>query len=307
MCTVGVPPAMCTVGVPPAMCTVGVPPAMCTVGVPPTTWRGYAVRARGKVCGVRLTILGCSGSIPGPDRAASGYLLEADGFVLGIDLGNGTLARMQALMDPFRLDALLLSHLHPDHCADFSALTVLRRYHPDPPYDPRAHRLPVYAPGEAPRRLANAFAPHESERLETDLSDVYEFHTLRHATGRIGPFTVTPVPVVHPTESFGFRIGQDASTLAYTGDSGPCPGLEELAHGADVLLAEASWTEAPDRPEALHLSGKQAGGLAHRAGAGRLLLTHVSPWSDGESILAEARAEFAGPTERVEQGGVYEL
>ncbi|HEY7597041.1 MAG TPA: MBL fold metallo-hydrolase, partial [Actinophytocola sp.] len=93
-----------------------------------------------------LTVLGCSGSAPGPHAACSGYLVEADGFLLGVELGNGTLAELQAVRDPFALDALLFSHLHPDHCADFSALTVLRRYHPAPSRDPRVPRLPVHAP-----------------------------------------------------------------------------------------------------------------------------------------------------------------
>ncbi len=201
---------------------------------------------------MRLTILGCCGSIPGPDQAASGYLLEADGFRLGLDLGNGTLARLQTVCDPFELNALVLSHLHPDHCADFSALTVLRRYHPNPPYDPRRHRLPVHAPAEAPTRLANAYAPHEAERQETDLSDVFDFRTLSPEPRRIGPFTVTPVPVLHPTESFGVRITYGDVSFAYTGDTGLCAALDELADGVDVLLCEASWTSGPDRPEGLH-------------------------------------------------------
>ncbi|MGW9480184.1 MBL fold metallo-hydrolase [Saccharomonospora azurea] len=256
---------------------------------------------------MRLTILGCCGSIPGPDAAASGYLVEAEGFRLGLDLGNGTLAQLQTVCDPFELDALVLSHLHPDHCADFSALTVLRRYHPAPPYDPRQRRLGVHAPSEAPGRLANAYAPHEAERRDTDLSDVFDFHTLSREPRRLGPFTVTPVPVAHPTESFGVRITHGDVTLAYTGDTGPCPELDELADGVDVLLSEASWTDGPDRPEALHLSGTQAGALAARAGAGRLLLTHLPPWADGDAILAEARAVFDGPVERVAQGAVYDL
>ncbi|EHR52256.1 metal-dependent hydrolase, beta-lactamase superfamily III [Saccharomonospora marina XMU15] len=256
---------------------------------------------------VRVTILGCCGSIPGPDRAASGYLLEAGGFTMGIDLGNGTLARLQAVRDPFELDALLLSHLHPDHCADFSALTVLRRYHPAPPFDTRERRLPVYAPSQAPARLANAYAPHESERLETDLSDVFEFHALHHGVLRVGPFQVTAVPVTHPTESFGVRVTDGARTFAYTGDTGECPALDELAEGADVLLAEATWTHADDRPPGLHLSGRQAGELAARARVGRLLLTHVAPWTDGEAVLREARSRYDGPVRLVEQGAVYDI
>ncbi|WP_158888273.1 MBL fold metallo-hydrolase [Amycolatopsis anabasis] len=256
---------------------------------------------------MRLTILGCSGSIPGPNEAASGYLVEADGFVLGLELGNGTLAQLQAKRDPFELDALVLSHLHPDHCADVSALTVLRRYHPSPPYPERPRLLPLYGPADVAIRLANAYAPNEAERAETDLSDVYTFHTLNDGNFVIGPFEVAAFHVDHPTEAFGLRISCGGRTLAYTGDTGPCEVLDELAAGADVLLAEASWTDAPERPIGVHLSGKKAGALADRAGARRLLLTHIAPWTDRTEILAEARAEFSGTADLVEQGAVYDV
>jgi ribonuclease BN (tRNA processing enzyme) len=255
---------------------------------------------------VRLTILGCSGSIPGPNAAASGYLIEADGFVLGLELGNGTLAQLQSVRDPFDLDALVLSHLHPDHCADFSALTVLRRYHPDPPYSRRPRLLPVYAPLDAPNRLANAYAPNEIERAVTDLSDVYRFYPLAVDPVRIGPFEVSAVEVDHPTLAFGLRVRHDGRTVAYTGDTGPCPALDELARGVDVLLSEASWTDHPGRPSGVHLSGKQAGELARRAGVGRLLLTHIPPWTDRDAVLAEAITVFPEAVV-VEQGAVYEL
>lgn len=255
---------------------------------------------------MRLTILGCSGSVPGPGAAASGYLVEADGFLLGLELGNGTLARLQAERSPFDLDALLLTHLHADHCADFSALTVYRRYHPAPPYDVRPRRLPVYAPVEAPARLANAYAAHEAERAVTDLADVYEFRALAARPLRIGPFEVTAHAVEHPTLAFGVRIAYEGRVLAYTGDTGPCAELDKLAEGVDVLLSEATWTHEPDRPAGVHLSGKQAGELAGRAGADRLLLTHVAPWTDRAAVLAEARAVFPA-AELVEQGAGYDV
>ncbi|AXB47248.1 MBL fold metallo-hydrolase [Amycolatopsis albispora] len=255
---------------------------------------------------MRLTILGCSGSIPGPNRAASGYLLEAEGFVLGIELGNGTLAQLQLTRDPFELDALLLSHLHPDHCADVSALTVLRRYHPELPYDRRPAKLPLYGPAGTAARLANAYAPNAAELAETDLSDVYDFRELTEGTTHIGPFELDVAQVDHPTPAFGLRIRHGGRALAYTGDTGPCAALAGLAADADVLLSEASWTDAADRPPGVHLSGKQAGELARESRARRLLLTHVAPWTDREAVLAEARLEFSA-AELVEQGAVYDL
>jgi ribonuclease BN (tRNA processing enzyme) len=257
---------------------------------------------------VKLFVLGCSGSVPGPGNPSSGYLLEAEGFLMGIELGNGTFAELQTLRDPFDLDALVFSHLHPDHCADFSALTVYRRYHPAAPYDPKARRLPVYAPVEAPSRFVGAHSPDEADRAETDLSDVFDFRPLHAGTLEIGPFRVDTAKAAHPCEAYSFRITHDGRSLVYTGDTGPVAPVEEFAAGADVLLAEASWTDAEDRPRDLHLSGRQAGRIARAAGVGRLLVTHVPPWTDQEAVLAEAREEFGTEgTELVVKGARFEI
>lgn len=254
-----------------------------------------------------VTVLGCSGSIPGPNAPASGYLVEADGFRMVVDLGNGTLPVLAGLVDPFDIGALLLSHLHPDHCADFSGLIVHRRYHPAAPYDPRAHRLDVYAPAEAPQRLAALHAPSAAELAETDLHDVFAFHPLGDLTVHIGPFEVRAIPVQHPCESYGFRIRHGATVLAYTGDTGVTPALDELAGGADALLCEASWTDGPGHPPQLHLSGREAGELGYRAGARRLLLTHIPPWSDAEAIVTEAAAAYGARPTVVTQGARYRI
>lgn len=241
--------------------------------------------------------------MPGPGAAASGYLLEAEGFTLGIELGSGTLAQLQLTRSPFDLDALLFSHLHPDHCADLSPLTVLRRYHPQRP----AGRLAVHAPSEAPSRFVAAYSPDAQDRALTDLSDTYDFVTLGPQTVHIGPFEVTTAPAAHPCEAFAFRIAHDGTTVAYTGDTGWSDAVTALARDADALLAEASWTHSADRPPDLHLSGVEAGRLASVAGAGRLLITHVTPWTSVDDVLSEAKAEYAGEITRVRQGEAYRL
>jgi ribonuclease BN (tRNA processing enzyme) len=252
---------------------------------------------------VLLTVLGCSGSVPGPGAAASGYLLEAEGFTLGIELGSGTLAQLQLVRGPFDLDALLFSHLHPDHCADLSPLTVLRRYHPERPAD----RLAVHAPSEAPSRFVAAYSPDAQDRTITDLSDTYDFTALAPQTVHIGPFEVTAAHAAHPCEAFAFRITHDGTTMVYTGDTGWSDAVTALARDADVLLAEASWTHSANRPPDLHLSGVEAGRLASVAGAGRLLITHVTPWTSVDDVLTEAKGEFAGEITRVRQGEAYRL
>lgn len=254
-----------------------------------------------------LTVLGCSGSAPGPNAATSGYVVEAGGTRLVVDLGYGTLAALQAVRDPFAVDALLFSHLHPDHCADFSGYVVLRRYHPAPPIDPRRQPLAVYGPADTRDRLVAAYACNATEAADTDLSDLFAFLEYPDTATEIAGFTVTAARVHHPCEAYGLRIEQGGRSLCYTGDTGLCDALVRLADGVDTLLAEASWTEGPDRPERLHMSGRQAGELAAKAGAGRLVVTHVPPWTDKAAVLAEARQAFPGEVALATAGAEYRI
>jgi ribonuclease BN (tRNA processing enzyme) len=261
---------------------------------------------------MRLIVLGCSGSGPGPTSPASGYLVQAGDAHLVLDLGNGTFGALQRHIDPWQLDGVAFSHLHPDHCADFSALVVHRRYHPCPPYDPALRPLPVLAPAEAPRRFACQYAPSAAELAVTDLSDVFAFHALADGvTVPVAGVTVRAGAVDHLCEAYGLRVDHGGRSLAYSGDTGPCAGLVELARGADVLLCEASWPHVTSRwtepPTGVHMSARQAGEHAAAAGVGRLLLTHVPPWADGEALVAEAKAAFDGPVELVAPDAGYDV
>ncbi|MDN5917087.1 MAG: MBL fold metallo-hydrolase [Pseudonocardia sp.] len=261
---------------------------------------------------MRLIVLGCSGSGPGPGSPASGYLVEAGAARFTLDLGNGTFGALARHLDPWALAAVAFSHLHPDHCSDFASLAVHRRYHPRPPYDATASRLPVHAPGEAPDRFAAAYAPSAAERADTDLTDVFTFHALTPGgEATIGEARLSATPVEHPCEAYALRVEHEGRTLVYSGDTGPCDGLVEAARGADVLLCEASWPHVCDRwsepPPGVHLSGRQAGEHAAAAGVSRLLLTHVPSWCDPQELLAEAKAAFDGPTELVYPDGAFEI
>jgi ribonuclease BN (tRNA processing enzyme) len=124
---------------------------------------------------------------------------------------------------------------------------------------------------------------------------------------RIGPFELRAAPVEHTCEAYGLRLHHAGRTLVFSGDTGPCRQLVELATGADILLAEASWPHRPDNPQGVHMSGRDAGEAAAAAGVGRLLITHVPPWTDPQQVLAEARAAFNGPTELVHPGANYQI
>lgn len=265
--------------------------------------------ARALAFGMELIVLGCSGSGPGPDSPAAGYLVRAGATAVALDLGNGTFGALQRHLDPFELGAVALSHLHPDHCADFSALAVHRRYHPRRPYDPTVRRLPVHAPVEAPQRLAMAYAASAQEREKADLTDVFAFAPLTDgASATVGDVRIDVRAVDHPAEAYAMRLEHAGRSIVYSGDTGPCEALVELARGADVLLAEATWPHTgiwDEPPPGVHLSGRQAGEHATRAGVGRLLITHVASWFDREAVLAEARTAFDGPVELVVADRTY--
>jgi ribonuclease BN (tRNA processing enzyme) len=234
---------------------------------------------------MRLTIVGCAGSFPGPDSPASCYLIEAEGFRLLMDLGSGALGPLQRYCDLDEVDAICLSHLHGDHCLDLCGYSVARVYHPGGPRP----RLPVYGPAGAAERMAAALGGEG-----TGMTDAFEFRTLAPGTLEIGPLRVTTAHMNHPVETFGFRFEHAGQSLAYSADTGPCDALTGLAAAADMLLCEASFLEAPGLPGDLHLTARQAGAAAVRADAGRLLLTHLVAWNDREASLAEAATAFGG-------------
>jgi ribonuclease BN (tRNA processing enzyme) len=246
---------------------------------------------------VKLTVVGCSGSGPGPKSPASSYLVEHDGFRVLLDLGNGAFGPLQAHVDPARIDAVFLSHLHADHCLDVAPFVVWHRY-----AGPRTRSLvPLYAPVGAERRLALAY-----DGDGDTLTDVFDFVPVGPGTFTLGPFDVTLVRTEHPVECYAIRLDVDGRSLVYTGDTGPCSRIIELARDADVLLAEAAHAPGPDLPEGLHLTGREAGEHAAKAGVGRLLLTHIPAWVDEIGQLFAASAVFS-ETELVRQDAVYEI
>ena len=248
---------------------------------------------------MRLTVVGCSGSFPGPDSAASCYLLEADGFRLVVDMGNGSLGALQRFAPLFGIDAVLLSHLHADHCVDLYSYSVARAYPPAGPQPP----IPVYAPAGARERIGLIHGPGGDDGL----TQRFAFETLAPGPMRIGPFDVTLAHMNHPVETFGFRFSHGGRTLAYTGDTGQTEAVVGLASGADVFLSEAAFLDGPGLPPDLHLTARQAGGYASRAGAGRLVLTHLQPWNDPDAAREEATASFDGRVDVAVTGQVIDL
>ena len=249
---------------------------------------------------MRLTVVGCSGSFAGPDSAASCYLLEADGFRLVIDLGNGAMGPLQNYAGLFDIDAICLSHLHADHCVDLYSYSIARMWSPAGPQP----RIPVYGPAGTRERIGLFHGP---EGDAYGLAERFAFETLTPGSRSIGPFAVTTAHMNHPVETFGFRFSFGGQTLTYTGDTGETGEVTRLARDCDVFLSEATYLDAPDLPPDLHLSARQAAVYAARAGAGELVLTHLQVWTDADKARAEAASVFDGAVGVAHPGHVIDL
>lgn len=253
---------------------------------------------------MRLTIVGCSGSFPGPESAASCYLVEApyEGrtFRMLLDLGSGALGPLQRHLDLRDIDAICLSHLHPDHCFDMSGLYVVRKYHPAGGLP----QIPVYAPPGTDWHLSNAYGTTAPNGMTLP----FEFRELSDGLETtVGPFTLRAMRTPHPVEAYAVRLTADGRSLVYTGDTGPVCALDQFAAGADVLLAEASFVESADNPPHLHLTGADAGRVAASAGVDLLLLTHIPPWTDRAEVEADLLTTWSGDYCLVAPDDVFEF
>ena len=253
-----------------------------------------------------VTIVGCSGSFAGPDSPASSYLVRAqhEGRIWSIllDLGAGALGSLQRHIEPYTVDAVLISHLHVDHCIDMCGLYVMMKYVPG---GPGRASIPTWGPQGTGVHLARAYGCSDGE----DVLGAFDFHDLRDREPVcIGPFKVTPVRVNHPVEAYGFRVECNGRVLVYTGDTDDCDALSELMSGADLVLADAAFVDGRDHARGVHLSGSRAAEAAVRAGGvKRLMLTHLPSWNDPDVCLAQAAEVWPGEVELAEAGATHRL
>ena len=261
---------------------------------------------------MRLTVVGCSGSMAGPRSPASSYLVSAEDpqgrtWNVLLDLGSGAFGPLQDVLEPSTLDGVAITHLHPDHYIDLCGLYVYLRYHPEHGQEARGEcwRMPVRGPRGTDERVTVAFGLGETDRLCCfDLATWDE-------PWRVGPLSFEPFAVEHPVEAYALRVTgpSDAHggpvTITYSGDTDACDGILAAADDADLLLVEAAFQEDRDEARGIHLTGRRAGQVATAARARRVVLTHLQPWTDPAVILTEAQETYGGPVEVARPGATY--
>ncbi len=251
------------------------------------------------VVAMHVTVLGSGTAVPVPDRFPAGYLVRAHERHLLVDLGPGTLRRLaQAGVTPDRIDAVLFTHYHTDHCADLAALLF-------------ALRGPAFA-GRPPLRLLGAPG---LARLLAKLTEAwpwlqpkgYELLVEEIGPGNhtIAGLPVHAIPIRHTAQSLGYRIGDGETVAAFSGDADTCDELAILAREADLFVCDAAFPDGQYTEG--HLTPGLAGGYAAQGGARRLLLTHFYPECDGHDLRGQAAARFDGPIELAEDLRTYVL
>ncbi len=221
-----------------------------------------------------VTVLGCSGSYGSPGVPCSGYLVRAGGVNLWVDCGNGTLPNLQRHVDPASIDAIVITHSHPDHCVDLFGMHVLAAYGLE------RSGIPVLAAPEVDARM---------QPLARDWANTFAWQEVADGDdASVGAAQLRFSRTDHPVPTVAVEIRAAGKRFVYTADTGPSWSPAVFEPGADLLLSEATYLHG-DRRSPIHLSARQAGELARDARARRLVLTHLWPTIDP----ARARTEGA--------------
>jgi ribonuclease BN (tRNA processing enzyme) len=244
---------------------------------------------------MQITVLGCTGSYPGPDGACSGYLIRAGGEVVMVDAGPGTVSALQRHVELADVTAVFLSHHHPDHWTDLGVLRTAWRWGLE-----REH-LQVFGTAET-RRLA--------EQVTEGLAPTIDWHDIGDGDEvSVGDLSVRCSRTDHYVPTMALRFEADGRSVAYSADTGPGWSLSAFGRPVGGALCEATLLEAQrmgDGETVLHLTAADAGRMAHQAGVDRLLLTHLPAGADGEDHRAEAAEHFGGPVDVVAQHVTYD-
>ncbi len=252
----------------------------------------------------RIEVLGCSAGAPGDLGAASGYLITVGDRSVLLDCGPGVVQRLaeRRLLDT--IDAVVLSHQHFDHCGDLMALAY-RRAFPRP-----GAPLTIHAPAAVAgtlQQLDQVFGIPSLPELATPMATQLPLREIEIGDSvEVCGIRIDTHPCSHPVPTMAVRLPELG--FSYTADSKLTDGLIDFCSGT-TILSEATWptAEGHDFEAHGHMSGADAGRLAHRGDAAALVLTHFADPADADTTVTNARAEYAGALTRAVPGMLLPL
>lgn len=239
-------------------------------------------------------VLGCSGTYAAAGEACSGYLLRSLTTTIWVDCGPGTLANLQKEVKLTDLDAIIVSHHHPDHCAELPVAYNAAKYYLD------IERIPVLAPRDV-QRVTEAFQSFG------DTSDLFEWKIVSDGdTAQVGDISVRFSQTDHPVETLAMRFDCGDKSVVFTSDTGSNWSLSKLGRDPGLVVGEGTFLHAEAIPEVSHVSCVWLAEQANQVGAKQLVVTHVPPGSDPAEHLAEAAAVFEGPAFVASTGATFQ-
>lgn len=255
---------------------------------------------------MRVTVLGCWAPYPRTGGACSGYVLQDGASNVLLDVGHGTFSRLGQFFAPHAMGAVVLTHLHPDHCGDLPCLRhavagALRTGRM------RRDKIPLYLPKE-PTQIAQEIATYTDAFAITYIEDLPLQRVDPGVDARV--FTMGPVkyyllPVEHTLPAYAVGV-EGSGYLVYTGDTRVTDSLAQFAHKADILLCEASGLDQDeDFVSHHHMTARQAGALAKEAQVKELIITHFYPEYDLETLRAQAQEGYGARVELATEGDTY--
>lgn len=257
---------------------------------------------------MQLTVLGCWAPYPRPGEACSGYLLRAGDTTVMLEAGNGSFAELARHVDFRRLSGLVITHFHPDHYADVfclrHAIEGARRA------DEMNGPVKLFIPPEP----ADIYAKLASYTEAFDVVNVEELPETTQIPGGItrkallNDLALYFIHTAHSLPGYAVLFLQKDKTVFFSGDTAPTEAIERAAQGAGLFLCEASGLDKDAGYLAnAHMTAREAGTLARRAGAKRLVITHFWPEYALTDLLNEAGRSFGGAVEAAKQGKTYML
>lgn len=241
---------------------------------------------------MEIVILGSGTTVPLAERASPSVAIFIEDQFLLIDIGPGTVRQLaRAGLNHEDIDYIGISHFHPDHTADLIHFIFATRY---PPILKRRKPFTVIGPKGFNEFLKLLKRPYGNWLdLPADLMKIEELDTGEKDKKEFDGFIILSAPVNHTPHSIGLRIEDTAGrTIVYSGDTGYCEGIVDLATGADLLILESSFPEGKEVEG--HLTPSQAGDVAARSGIKRLLLTHFYPECLRSDVETQCRKTYQG-------------
>lgn len=242
---------------------------------------------------MKITVIGYWGGFPARDGATSAYLIEKNNFSLLIDVGSGSLSKLQKYKAVSDLDAVILSHYHHDHIADIGVLQY-------------AKLIEFYVKGFD--KILPIYG-HTKNKEE------FESLTHQYTKGiayqpeqilKVGPFTIQFLETVHPVPCYGMRITDGENVIVYTADTSYKKEWNDFAKDADLLVTDCNYYAGQDGKNAGHMNSEEGAKIAEAAGVKTLMLSHLPQFGNLQQLAQEAKQHFNGVIKLAEEGMVWE-